>query len=176
VRTLPPKMVQALVPFAPLFSERVFRHARVLLIGAILAPGARTVSSALRAMGLDQEKRFHRYHRVLSRASWSSREASRVLLGVLLEAFVGKGPLILGIDETLERRYGKKIAARGVYRDPVRSTHETFVKSSGLRWVCVMLLVEVPWASRVWALPFLSALAPPERYAAKRGRRHKKIT
>ena len=154
MRTLPPKMVQALVPFAPLFSERVFRHARVLLIGAILAPGARTVSSALRAMGLDQEKRFHRYHRVLSRASWSSREASRVLLGVLLEAFVGKGPLILGIDETLERRYGKKIAARGVYRDPVRSTHETFVKSSGLRWVCVMLLVEVPWASRVWALPY----------------------
>jgi hypothetical protein len=169
-------MVRALVPFAPLFSERVFRHARVLLIGAILAPGARTVSSALRAMGLDQEKRFHRYHRVLSRASWSSREASRVLLGLLLEAFVGKGPLILGIDETLERRYGKKIAARGVYRDPVRSTHETFVKSSGLRWVCVMLLVEVSWASRVWALPFLSALAPSERYAAKRGRRHKKIT
>jgi DDE superfamily endonuclease len=176
VRTLPPKMVQALAPFAPLFSERVFRHARVLLIGAILAPGARTVSSALRAMGLEQEKRFHRYHRVLSRARWSSREASRILLGLLLEAFVGEGPLILGIDETLERRYGKKISARGVYRDPVRSTHETFVKSSGLRWVCVMLLVEVPWASRVWALPFLSALAPSERYAAKRGKRHKKIT
>jgi hypothetical protein len=176
VRTLPPKMVQALAPFAPLFSRHVFRHAQVLLIGAILAPGARTVSSALRAMGLDQHKRFHRYHRVLSRACWSSREASRILLGLLLEAFVGQGPLILGIDETLERRYGKKIAARGVYRDPVRSTHEHFVKSSGLRWVCVMLLVEVPWASRVWALPFLSALAPSERYAAQRGRRHKKIT
>ena len=95
MRTLPVKMVQVLAPFAPLFSERVFRHARVLLIGAILAPGARTVSSALRAMGLDQEKRFHRYHRVLSRASWSSREASRVLLGLLLEAFVGEGPLIV---------------------------------------------------------------------------------
>jgi hypothetical protein len=81
----------------------------------------------------------------------------------------------VGIDETLERRYGKKIAARDVYRDPVRSTHETFVKSSGLRWVCAMLLVEVSWASRVWALPFLSALAPSERYAAERGRRHKKI-
>ena len=79
-------------------------------------------------------------------------------------------------DETLERRYGKKISARGVYRDPVRSTHETFVKSSGLRWVCAMLLVEIPWAARVWALPFLSALAPSERYAAKRGKRHKKIT
>jgi hypothetical protein len=177
MRTLPPKMVQALAPFAPLFSERVFRHARVLLIGAILAPGARTVSSALRAMGLDREKRFHRYHRVLSSARWSSLEASRILLGLLLEAFVvGDGPLVLGLDETLERRWGKKISARGVYRDPVRSTHETFVKSSGLRWVCVMLLVEVPWALRVWALPFLSALAPSERYAAKRGRRHKKIT
>src|SRR3712207_5306694 len=128
-------------------------------------------------MGLDQEKRFHRYHRVLSRASWSSLEASRVLLGLLVEAFVAEeGPLVVGIDETLERRYGRKISARGVYRDPVRSTHETFVKSSGLRWVCAMLLVEIPWASRVWALPFLSVLAPSERYAAKRGRRHKKIT
>ena len=100
-----------------------------------------------------------------------------MLLGLLVEAFVPEGsPLVVGIDETLERRYGRKISARGVYRDPVRSTHETFVKSSGLRWVCAMLLVEVPWASRVWALPFLSALAPSERYAAERGRRHKKIT
>jgi hypothetical protein len=170
-------MIRVLLPFVPLFSKRVFQHAQVLLAGAILAPGARTVSSALRAMGLDQEKRFHRYHRVLSRASWSSRKVSRVLLGLLVEAFVPEGsPLVVGIDETLERRWGKKISARGVYRDPVRSTHENFVKSSGLRWVCVMLLVEIPWASRVWALPFLSALAPSERYAARRGRRHKKIT
>ena len=85
-------------------------------------------------------------------------------------------PLVVGVDETLERRWGRRIAAKGVYRDPVLSTHESFVKSSGLRWVCVMLLVEVPWAARVWALPFLSALAPSERYAAKRGKRHKKIT
>ena len=176
MRTLPATMIRLLAPFTPLFSKRVFRHVRVLVAGTILAPGSRTVSSALRTMGLDQEKRFHRYHRVLSRASWSSRQASRILLRLLLEAFVGEGPLILGIDETLERRYGKKISARGVYRDPVRSTHENFVKSSGLRWVCMMLLVEVPWASRVWALPFLSALAPSERYAAARGKRHKKIT
>jgi hypothetical protein len=126
---------------------------------------------------LDQLKRFHRYHRVLSRADWSSRKASGLMLGLLLEAFVPEGsPLVVGIDETLERRYGRKISARGVYRDPVRSTHQTFVKSSGLRWVCAMLLVEIPWASRVWALPFLSVLAPSERYAARRGKRHKKIT
>ena len=115
MRTLPPKMVQALAPFAPLFSKRIWQHAQLLLIGAILAPGARTVSSALRAMGLDQEKRFHRYHRVLSRASWSSLEVSRVLLGLVVEAFVPEGaPLVVGIDETLERRWAKKIAAGGV--------------------------------------------------------------
>jgi hypothetical protein len=134
VRTLPTMMIRLLAPFAPLFSRRVWQNAQVLLMGAILAPGRRTVSSALRAMGLDQHKRFHRYHRVLSRASWSSRDVSRILLGSLVEAFVEEGPLILGIDETLERRWGKKIAAKGVYRDPVRSTYETFVKSSGLRW------------------------------------------
>jgi hypothetical protein len=176
MHTLPTTMIRVLVPFAPLFSKRVWQHAQVLLAGAILAPGRRTVSSALRAMGLDQEKRFHRYHRVLNRASWSSREVSRVLLGLLVEVFVPEGPLVVGIDETLERRWGKKISAKGIYRDPVRSTHENFVKASGLRWVGVMLLVEIPWASRVWALPFLSALAPSKRYATERGRRHKKIT
>ena len=177
MRTLPATMIRVLSPFAPLFSKRVWQHVLVLLAGALLAPGRRTVSSALRAIGLDQEKRFHRYHRVLSRASWSSREVSRVLLGLLVEAFVPEGdPLVVGIDETVERRWGKKICAKGVYRDPVRSTRENFMKASGLRWVCVMLLVPIPWAKRVWALPFLSALAPSERYAAERGIRHKKIT
>src|SRR5215207_5465091 len=95
MRTLPTTMIRLLAPFAPLFSKRVWQNAQVLLVGAILPPGQRTVSSALRAMGLEQYRRFHRYHRVLSRASWSSREASRVLLGLLLEAFVGEGPLIL---------------------------------------------------------------------------------
>ena len=115
MRTLPEEMIRALAPFAPLFSKRLWRHVQVLVAGAILAPGARTVSSALRAMGLDQEKRFHPYHRILSRASWSSRKVSRLLLGLLVEAFVPEGsPLVVGIDETLERRYGRKIAARGV--------------------------------------------------------------
>ena len=177
MRTLPTTtMIQALVPFAPLFSRRVWEHAQLLLAGAILAPGRRTVGSALRAVGLDREKRFHRYHRVLSRAAWSSREASCVLLRLLVEAFVPDGPLVVGIDETLERRRGKKIRARGIYRDPVLSNRGHFVKASALRWICVMLLVPMPWASRVWALPFLSALAYSERYAKERGKRHKKLT
>jgi hypothetical protein len=127
-------------------------------------------------MGLDQEKRFHRYHRVLNRARWSSREASRVLLGLLMETFVPEGPLVLGVDETLERRRGAKIHAKGIYRDPVRSSHQHFVKTSALRWVCLTLLAPVPWASRVWALPFLSALAYSERYAREQGKPPKKLT
>ena len=87
MRTLPTEMIRVFAPFGPLFSKRVFQHVQVLLMGAILAPGKRTVSSALKAMGLDQHKRFHRYHRVLSRAAWSSGEASRVLLELLVEAF-----------------------------------------------------------------------------------------
>jgi hypothetical protein len=175
--TLPTRMIRLLAPFVPLFSERVFKHVQVLLSGAILAPGKRTVSSALRAMGLDQHKQFHRYHRVLSRAVWSSKETSRVLLELLVEAFVAEGaPLVVGIDETLERRRGKRIAAKGIYRDPVRSSHSHFVKTSALRWVCVTLLAEVPWTSRVWALPFLSVLAHSERYAKECAKRHKSLT
>src|SRR5215210_8699456 len=176
MRTLPAMMVRVLAPFAPLFSERVFEHVKVLVAGAILAPGKRTVSSALRAMGLDQHKSFHRYHRVLSRAVWSSKEASRILLDSLVEAFVPEGPLVVGVDETLERRRGKRIAPKGIYRDSVRSSHTHLVKTSALRWICVVLLAEVPWASRVWALPFLSALAPSERYDEEHGKHHKSIT
>jgi hypothetical protein len=134
------------------------------------------VSAALRVMALGQTEQFQRYHRVLNRAAWSGRGAGRVLLGLLVRTFVPSGPLVIGVDETLERRWGKKIAAKGIYRDPVRSTHDRFVKASGLRWVCLMLLVPVPWAGRFWALPFLSVLAPSERYAKERGNRHKKIT
>src|SRR5688572_12230578 len=176
MHTLPKSMIQVLAPFAPLFSRSVFQHVQLLLVGAILAPGKRTVASALRAVSLEDERRFCRYHRVLNRAVWSSREASRVLLGLLVEAFVPEGePLVLGIDETLERRRGKKISAKGIYRDPVRSSREHFVKTSALRWVCLALLVPVPWASRVWSLPFLSALAYSERYAEEQGKRHKTL-
>jgi hypothetical protein len=177
MQTLPIRMLHVLNPFVPLFSKRVWPQVQVLLAGTILAPGKRTVTAALRVLGLENTKQFQRYHRVLNRAAWSGREASRVLLGLLVEAFVWHGPLVIGVDETLERRWGKKIGAKGIYRDHVRSSHEHFVKTSGLRWVCLMLLVEVPWASRTWGLPFLSVLAPSERYTEERGKkRHKKLT
>jgi hypothetical protein len=174
---LPKQIIQVLRQFETVFSERVWEWAKVLLIGAILAPGERTVAAILRIMGCAQEKQFQNYHRVLNRAKWSSRELSRRLLVVLVGMFVpAQQPLILGIDETIERRRGRKIAARGVYRDPVRSSKEFFVKTNGLRWISLMLLTPIPWAKRVWALPFLTVLAPSERYHEERHLRHKKIT
>jgi hypothetical protein len=169
-------MIAVLAPFAPLFSQRVWRHAKVLLAGALLTPAQRTVTAALRTMGLAQSRQFHRYHRVLSHARWSGLAAGQLLLGLLVAAFAPAGPLVFGIDETLERRRGAKIAAKGIYRDAVRSSHSHFVKASGLRWVCLLLLVPIPWAARVWALPVLTALAPSERYNRERGRRHKSLT
>ena len=176
MHTLPPAMILLLRPFAPLFSKRVWAHAQILLMGAILAPAQRTVTAALRVVGLGQTPHFQRYHRVLNRASWSALAVSRVLLRLLVTAFVPDGPLVVGIDETVERRTGAQIAAKGVYRDAVRSSHSQFVKATGLRWVSLMLLAPIPWASRVWALPFLTALAPSERANAAAGKRHKALT
>ena len=130
-------------------------------------------------MGLSQTSHFQNYHRVLNRAAWSSRHASRLLLVLLVQTFAPFGPLVLGLDDTLERRRGAKINAKGIYRDPVRSSHRHpsatlrtgFVKASGLRWLCLMLLAPIPWAGRVWALPFLTVLAPSERYHQERGQR-----
>src|SRR5438105_3426094 len=175
--TLPKGIIHVLRQFEAVLSERVWEWAKVLMIGAILAPGERTVAAILRVMGCSNEKQFQNYHRGPGRATWSSRELSHLLLGLLVRLFVpGNEPLILGIDETIERRRGRHIAARGVYRDPVRSSKEFFVKTTGLRWISLMLLVPIPWAARVWALPFLSVLAPSERYDQERGRRHKTLS
>jgi len=177
MRNLPRAIIQVLRLFELLFSERVWQWAKILLFGAILAPGKRTVTAALRVMGLSNERQFQNYHRVLNRAVWSPRALSRVLLRLLLEAFVpADAPVVLGLDDHIERRRGAKISAKGIYRDPVRSSKSFFVKTSGLRWLCLMLLTPIPWAERVWALPFLTVLAPSERYHQQRGQRHKQLT
>jgi hypothetical protein len=164
-----------MAPFQSLFCRPTWRNALVLILGAVLAPGRRTVTAALSVLGLREAATFTNFHRVLNRNRWSSRTAARRLLDLLLEAFVADGPVVIGIDETIERRWGPKIKARGIYRDPVRSSHGHFVKASGLRWITVTLLAPIPWAQRVWALPFVTALAPSERFARERGHRHKKL-
>jgi hypothetical protein len=174
--TISSGLTRAIVGLSELFSKRAWPLVQVLLAGAILAVGPRTVSAVLRVMGLSQERQFQKYHRVLNRVKWSTLGGGRRLLKLLIEAFAPDGPLIMALDDTIERRRGAKIAAKGVYRDPVRSSHGHFVKASGLRWLCLMLVAPIPWAKRCWALPFCTVLAPSERYYLQRGRHPNKLT
>jgi hypothetical protein len=173
---LPIEIIKLLSEFAPEFDWRTWEKAKVLLIGAILCIGKRTVTSALRITGYGNGQGFAKYHHVLNRASWSSRAVSEILLRLMFRYLVREtGPLVFGLDETLERRWGPKIKARGIYRDAVRSSKSHFVKASGLRWVCLMWLTEIPWAQQIWALPFLTVLAPSERFYAASKRSAKSL-
>jgi hypothetical protein len=174
--TLPADYLSIVALLTPLFSKCLWAHIQVLLVDAIVTPSQRTATAVLRIMGRSSEPHFQTYHRVLNRAVWSSWEVSRVLLLLLVQTFAPHGPLIIGIDDTIERRWGVKIKARGIYRDPVRSSHSHFVKTSGLRWLSLMLVVPIPWAERMWALPFLTVLAPSERYYQGKKRAVKKLT
>ena len=145
---LPSDIMPVLLPFAQLFSERIWQWVQVLIVGAILAPGRRTVTAILRVMGLSHERQFQNYHRVLNRVTWSGLQASRILLGLLVTAFVAAGvPLVLAADETLERRSGPTSMRWAAFRDAVRSTKKRTVMSFGLRWISMMLLVPVPWST-----------------------------
>src|SRR3712207_4466197 len=172
---LPGRFVGNIIAFAPLFVHRSWRHAQVLLISALLAPGQRTVASLLRIAGLSRERHFVNYHRILSRAVWSPRSGASILLRLLVDAFVPDDPIVIAVDDTIERRRGRRIKAKGIYRDPVRSSDAHFVKTSGLRWMSLMLLAPIPWAGRTWALPVRTALAPSERFCRERGLRHKTL-
>jgi DDE superfamily endonuclease len=166
---LPPRFRRCLAGFADLFTRPTWPNVLMLLAGVILTPGRRTVAAALRILGRERDPKFGTFHRILNRAAWSSRAAAGRLLLLLIASFLPTGaPVVIGLDDTIERRWGPKISARGIYRDPVRSSKGHFVKASGLRWLSAMLLVHVPWAGRIMALPFLTLLAPSKRfYAAK---------
>ena len=174
---LPPIVINLMTPFAPHFKRQpTWEKAQVLLVGALLSPGRRLVTQALRVVGLEQADDFTLYHQVLNRAVWSPLALAKTLLGLLLATFASPHePLIFGIDPTIERRWGKQIAARGIYRDPLRSSDSHFVKTSGLRWISLMLLTPIPWAERVWALPVMTVLSPSERYYQQRGRKPKTL-
>ena len=170
--SLPAEMIVLLALFAQLFSERVWVHAQVLVLGALLAPGKRTVTSCLRVLGLSWEWRFTNYHRVLNWAQWSALPGSKILLGLIILWLVPPGAaIVLGADDTVERRSGRKIKAQGCYRDAVRSSKKHVVRCVGLKWVSMMLLVPVPWARRVGGLPFLTARRWPAK--SPHQRRHK---
>ena len=144
---LPPEIVAILPAFAPVFSDRTWVKAQVLVLGALLATGDRTVCVALRVMGLSQERYFTNYHRVLNRDAWSCLAAGQILLGLIVAVIPRDWPIVLAADDTIERRSGRRIQAEGCYRDPVRSSRKHVVKCFGLKWVCLMILVPVPGAS-----------------------------
>ncbi len=185
----PPVLAGWMAAFRDHFSAPVWFRVLVLVAGAVLAPGKRTVSQALRVMGLAAKPGFSRYHEVLNRARWESRAVARTLLVHVLGTFLPAGEVVVGVDDTIERRWGLRIKVRGLYRDPVRSSRGHFVRASGLRWLSLMVMVPIPWAKvpsatadgkppeggRRWALPFLTVLAPCKRWSSERGRRHKTV-
>jgi hypothetical protein len=172
---LPVQIQEVMVAFAPLFTRPVWHHAQVLILGAILARGKRTVTAALRAIGLAQERHFTNYHRVLNRAVWQTTFTAKVLLGLLVALLPPGMPLQILVDETMERRNGAKIKTKGVFRDAVRSSRKKVVHCYGLRWVAMMLLVPVPWSRRPWALPFFTVQTPSEKTCRKLGKPHKSV-
>ena len=169
-----PEIIQLLTTFAVGMTAPTFAKALVLLYGALLTPGRRTIAAALRVQGLDGAGNFGKDHRVLNQASWSAMVMSQILLGLLIRAFVPEGrPLLVLIDETLERRQGKKIGSKGWCRDGVRSTAHKVAVSLGMRWCCLCLLVAVPWSRRPWALPFLVVPVLSEKTAKRLGKPHR---
>jgi len=173
---VPAILVSWMAIFRPCFTAPVWNHILVLVAGTVLAPGKRTVTQALRVMGLAEQPGFGRYHEALNRARWNARDVARRLLLHLLAVLSPSGEVVIGIDDTIERRWGGKIKARGIYRDPVRSSHGHFVKTSGLRWLSLAVMLPIPFAGRRWALPFLTVLAPSARWSEGQGRRHKALT
>ena len=149
-------ILSVLHPFSKLFSNPSWKKALTLLLGTLICTGKRTVCSALRAMGLSCELGFSKYHHLLNRTEWSSLKAAKILFLMLLTFVSEQHPLVLLIDETLERRRGKKIKAKGYYRDAVRSSQSQVVKSMGLKWQVIALSVKLPFMSRALALLFLA--------------------
>lgn len=165
-----------LLPFAAMFTQPSWLNAVALTTGALLCLNRRTVCAALRAVDGTSDKGFSRFHRFLSRGAWSGLTGSRILLSLLLKAFVPDGqPLVIGVDDTIERRRGSKIRDKGIYRDPVRSSRGFFVKVEGLRWLSLQVLARPGFATRTWGLPFLTVLCRSERANAKRRRRHQTV-
>ena len=173
---VPAILVSWLAVFRPCFTAPVWNHILVLVAGTVLAPGKRTVTQALRVMGLADHPGFGRYHEALNRARWDARDVARRLLLHLLAVLWPNGEVVIAVDDTIERRWGAKIKARGIYRDPVRSSQGQFVKTSGLRWLSLAVTLPVPFAGRRWALPFLTVLAPSARWSEAQGKRHKTLT
>jgi hypothetical protein len=75
----------------------------------------------------------------------------------------------------LERRRGRKIKYKGWFRDPIRSTANHVSKALGIRWICLAILVPLPWSTRLWALPFMVLPALGPKTSAQLKKRHRTL-
>jgi hypothetical protein len=173
---LPPSFLAWLAPYLAAFSRRTRSTVAALATGALLAVGPRTVTNCLRALGLAEHPGFAAFHRVLNRNTWSGLALARTLLRMTVVTFVPSGPIIIGIDHTLERRRGPHIGPAGRFYDPSRRADMPKPTSRGLRWLSAMVLVEVPFAGAIWALPVLTVLAPSKAWCERQGRRYRPVT
>lgn len=173
---LPPGFTAWLAPFLSGFSRRTRPTAAALAVGALLAVGPRTVAACLRVLGLAEHPGFAAFHRVLNRNAWSGLAVARSLLRLVAATFVPAGPIVVGVDHTLERRRGRRIGPAGHFYDAARSSAARKTTSRGLRWLTAAVLVEVPFAGHVWALPVLTALTPSKAWSERHGRRHRPVT
>ena len=160
------------LPFSVLFSAKGWKIAETLLLGAIVCRGKRTVCAVLRSVGLQWESGFSKYHRILNRTKWSPLQGAKILLRIILEA-LANGALVIEVDETLERRKGNKIKAKGIYRDAVRSSKSNVVKTFGLKWLVMAVSIRFPFARRAFSLPFFTVLQPSKKCDQGRKKRHK---
>ncbi len=173
---LPAAFCRWLEPALSVFSSRCRPQAAALAVGALLAIGPRTVTNILRVLGLSERTDFSSFHRVLSRNTWSGLALARLLSLALVRVFAPCGPVLVGLDHTLERRRGPKIRPAAHYYDPVRSSRGRKITSRGLRWASVMLLGDVPFVHRIWALPMISALIPGKVFCQSLNRRYRPVT
>jgi SRSO17 transposase len=162
-----------LTMFRPAFSTPTYHRFLVLVLAAILTTGRRTVTNLLRTVRSQAQGHGSSYHRVFSKRRWSAWALARTLITFLLDHVVPPGPVLLAGDDTVTEHPGPQVFGKGRHCDGVRSTHSYTAYRWGHKWVVVSVLVELPFATRPWALPILVALYRPPEWDRVHGTRHK---
>ncbi len=170
---LPAVAEPLLMSFSIAFTQPTFQRSLVLLVGAIVAKGARTISNLLWNVGDLAEGDPSDYHRVFSRAPWSLWKLGQVLAIAVIKLAADDDWIRVVVDCTVAEHKGKKVYGKGCHHDAVRSTDTHTVYRWGHRWVALAIIIRFPFCSRPWALPVLTALYRPKELNKKEKRRHK---
>lgn len=159
---LPSSILAVLAIFSPLFSKPTFIKFLTLFHAHILCKGFRTVTGLLKRLGLRNDKNFSNYHDFFNKNKWSALDGAKILFLKLISLLPDNETTYISMDTTVERRKGPKIKSLNIQRDAVRSTKSRKVLVPGLNWLVCTLHIKLPWGGKIWALPFLTILMPPE--------------